>query len=98
MLHKKYIDCTCDDIGHTLRFKFFDDEKELCLHLLYIDVYLDKTKWYKRIWRGIKYIFGHRSKYGDFTEIIYDVEKVEELKKFLDGYTKATPKPPSNSP
>ena len=92
MLRKKYIDCTCEDISHTLRYKFFDDETEECLHLLYIDVYLDRTKWYKRIWRGLKYIFGHRSIYGDFTEIIYDMEKVKELKTFLDAYIKACPK------
>ena len=92
MQHKKYIDCICEDIGCTLRFKFFDDETDERVHFLYIDVYLRNKKWYKRIWRGIKYIFGWRSPYGEFTEILYDTDKVKELQAFLEEYIKATPK------
>lgn len=98
MMYKKIIDCYCSSAEHCLHLMYFDDEKNSCNHLLYIEVYLQKQKWYKRIWRGIKYIFGYKSRYGDFTEILYDVEKVEELKKFLNDYIEAAPKPPSNSP
>lgn len=92
MLKKKYIDCNCSSIEHTLRFMYFDDNRDTRDHELYIDVYLDKTKWYKRVWRGIKYIFGWRSRYGDFTEIIYGMDEVKELKAFLEEYIKAAPK------
>ena len=92
MLHQKCFDCMCTSAEHCLHIRYFDDEKEVDDHQLYIVVYLQKTKWYKRIWRGLKYIFGYRSRYGDFTEIIYDVEKVKELKKFFNDYLKVSPK------
>ena len=92
MLRKKHIDCTCSSIEHNLRFLYFDDNKDCRDHDLYIDVYLESPSGYKRIWRALKYVFGYKSRYGDFTEIIYDVEKVKELKVFLDEYLEAVPK------
>lgn len=92
MLRKQWIDCNCSAVEHTLRFLYFDDDTDIRDHDLYIDVYLVKNKWYKRIWLGIKYIFGYQSKYGNFTEIIYDAEKVKELKAFLGEYLEDAPK------
>jgi len=93
---KKYIECMCGTNEHTIRYSFFDDNEDLSDHIFYIDVYLESTKWYKRIWRGIKYIFGYKSRYADFTEVIYNTDKVKELKTFLDEYLKATPKKENN--
>ena len=91
-MHKKVIDCLCTEAEHCLHLRYFDDESKPCEHLLYIEVYLQRQRWYKRLWRGLKYIFGYKSRYGDFTEIVYDMEKGEELKIFLDEYLKAAPK------
>lgn len=94
---KKWIECTCTSPEHVLLLRFFTDEKEKYDHSLYVDVYLQMPKWYKRIWRAIKYIFGYRSRYGDFTEIVYDIERVKELKAFLDAYCEAAPKAESKN-
>ena len=59
-----YFECECHSDEHTLKFKLFPDIEE---PELYTSVYLRQWRpWYKRIWVAIKYIFGYKSKYGDF--------------------------------
>ena len=39
-----------------------------------------------RIWRGAKYILGHRSRFGHWDEICLTPGQVKELRDFLDGF------------
>ena len=81
-----HIVCACTSDEHTLRLMHFkarpetgDDYDEM-----YWSVYLRKWPWYKRLWIAVRYIFGHRSKYGDFDSgPLMDARGVRELREWL---------------
>ena len=66
--------CQCSDDAHTIRVTYDNDFKEVTFH-----VYLENKCWYKRIWRGILYIFGRYPKYGHFIEMIFDPKDCDEM-------------------
>ena len=82
-MEKVVIDCACGSNEHILIFSKNDEEDYRCVYLSY---HLQNDYWYKRIWKGIKYIFGFKSKYGNFGETIIDktnVDKLSEIVKFI---------------
>jgi hypothetical protein len=83
--------CQCGDPSHQLII-FYDDEQEV--PTVYVTVHLSPNRnFFKRLWRGIKYIFSNkRSIYGDFDEIILrpsDVEKLQHAVDLLKGMNKS---------
>lgn len=81
--------CTCSDAEHQIVYSKFEDEhngkitKEVFLH-----IFLSDTVWYKRIFKGLKYIFGYKCRYGHFTEIIVDdtnVHGFEDIVDYING-------------
>ena len=77
--------CKCYNTEHQLIFSYFTDEKEV-----YVSVHLiPEYNIFRRIWKAIKYIFGHRSIYGHFDEFIFkpeDADKLQSIVNFLkDG-------------
>jgi len=75
-MEHKYITCECSSMEHTIRFSYFKDEPDL----LYVEFHLNQTdRWYKRIWKAVKYIFGYRSKYGEFGEAIWEPNSVKDF-------------------
>ena len=82
--------CQCGDPAHQL-IVFYDDDVEA--PAVYVSVHLSpEPNFFKRLWRGIKYIFfNKRSIYGDFDEIILrpsDAEKLQRAVDLLDGMNK----------
>lgn len=82
-----FFECECGSSEHTLRF---DLDREV--PTLYTSVFLnDWRPWYKRVWVGIKYIFGYKCKYGhwdcwslresDAKDLLYLVDEFLELYK-----------------
>lgn len=49
---------------------------------------MESKSFWKRIKNAIKYIFGHRSIYGDFDEFIFKKEDANKLQAIVD-YLKA---------
>jgi hypothetical protein len=73
-MNRTYFECSCKSPEHTIHAEFWDEEpKMLCLY-----VNLTKEVWYKRIWKGIKYIFGHQCRYGQFDEFIIEKKDADE--------------------
>ena len=76
--------CACNNVEHQLIISYFtdDDYKEV-----YCSVHLKPERnIFKRIWHAVKYVFGHRSIYGDFDEFIFkpeDAEKLQEAVNYL---------------
>lgn len=69
--------CTCNDVQHQFVVHKLDDE-------IYIEVLLNPERnFFKRIWIAIKYIFGHKSIYGYFDEIIVKPKDIDRLCKIL---------------
>jgi hypothetical protein len=75
--------CQCGDPAHQL-ILFYDDDIEI--PAVYLTVHLSPERnFFKRLWRGIKYIFANkRSIYGDFDEIILKPEDAGKLQNAVD--------------
>lgn len=85
---KYYIECECSSTEHIARLELvgpldFDPEP-----VLYLSVHLSNGSFVHRLWRGIKYIFGYRCRYGDFDEVILTKETakgiIEICQKYID--------------
>ena len=66
-MEQKLIVCACHNVEHQM---IIDYDKED--NLAYVEFHLVKLPFFKRVKHGIKYIFGHKSRYGDFDEMIID--------------------------
>jgi hypothetical protein len=83
--------CQCGDPAHQL-IMFYDDDVKA--PAVYVSVHLSpEPNFFKRLWRGIKYIFSNkRSIYGDFDEIILrpsDAKKLQRAVDLLEGMNKS---------
>mgnify|MGYP006981128076 CR=1 FL=1 len=76
--------CKCDNTEHQLIFSYFKDSDEVyvCIHLI------PERNIFKRIFNALKYIFGHKSKYGDFDEFIFNKEDSDKLQKVVNYLNK----------
>jgi len=71
--------CKCHSLEHQAIFWYDEDEKEL-----YVNIHLqDYKSFFKRLLHGIKYIFGHKSIYGDWDGFLFKENDMKELKRFL---------------
>lgn len=72
--------CECSSCEHQLIFSWdkHDNEVYAYVHLVPHDGF------WKRLWAGLKYTFGHRSRYGDFDEIILRKKDAANLQKVVD--------------
>lgn len=64
--------CECSSAEHQLIVTKDND-------YVYFQLHLAMLPWWKRLILGVKYIFGYRSKYGDFDEIIFNPETARKL-------------------
>ena len=81
-MKKIYLDCDCDSPEHLIRFSYFEDDKDY----VYLEVHLYPHGFWSRLLTAIKYIFGHRSEYGDFSETVLGKEKVQQLRDCCDKF------------
>jgi len=77
--------CECSSAEHQMVLRF-DDDKDLGRQV-FVEMHLVPLVWYKRLWLGIKYIFGYKCKYGNFEEMILSpkhARQVYNLYRFLN--------------
>lgn len=80
--------CECSNVEHQLIFTYFDDEKN---GDVYMSVHLiPESNIWKRIKNAVKYIFGYRSKYGDFDEFIFRSKDSEKLQNIINYLKKSS--------
>jgi len=77
---EQYFTCACSSMEHTLRLSYYDDEE------IYLEIFLDSGPWYKRLVNGIKYIFGFKSRYGDFGCWGLRPSDATRMKEMLEKY------------
>lgn len=70
--------CQCNNIEHQLVLSY-----EPNWNTVFVSVHLVPDSFWKRIIHGIKYIFGHRCRFGDFDEFIFKKEDVDRLQKII---------------
>lgn len=71
--------CNCHNAEHQIIFGYFDDEPEV-----YATVHLMKMPFFKRLWYGIRYIFGYQCKYGAFDEFVFNPDDAHKLDKIVE--------------
>ena len=52
--------------------------------MCYMHTHLNKGTFWERLKYGIKYIFGHQSRYGAFDEFIFNPEDAPKLQELVD--------------
>lgn len=73
--------CECHSHEHQAIFRWDEDEKELTatIHLTVND------NIFKRMWTAIKYVCGHKSRYGDWDEFIFKPSDEQRLRDYLNN-------------
>ena len=79
----QYFECQCHDVEHTLRISLQKEIGPRGEDELYVHIFLSDTSFWRRLWLGIKYIFGHKSQYGHFTEFMMQSSDKDRLIKLL---------------
>ena len=75
--------CSCMCPEHNIIYIKDPDDSEVWLHFM-----LTKQVWYKRIWLGIKYIFGYQSRYGMYGEMLITEANVDRLEDIIQHIKK----------
>jgi hypothetical protein len=76
---EEVIVCKCGNTEHQIIFTYFKDEPDV-----YMSIHLiPESNIFKRIWNGIKYIFGYKCKYGHFDEVIISTKDIPKLIKII---------------
>lgn len=78
--------CQCSSPEHSIIVTYLEDDdyREVCLY-----IHLKKFPFFERLVHGIKYIFGHQSKYGEFDEIILRPADTGKIQAIADHLKKA---------
>ena len=78
---KELFVCRCSDIEHQISMAYEVDDE---IKDVYCYIHLVRLPFWERVKNGIKYIFGYKSKYGDFEEFIFNPKDADALQKVVD--------------
>lgn len=74
--------CQCKNTEHQMIFSYFPDDED---REVSISIYLrPESSIFQRIKNAVKYIFGHRSRFGDFDNFLLGKEDADKLQKVID--------------
>lgn len=76
--------CSCGSFEHQLIFWYDEDENDIHVYH-HIITY---RNFFKRLWVGLKYAFGYKSRYGEFDSFIFQPEDLDRLNTFLQKIKK----------
>ena len=72
--------CDCSSAEHQLIVRWDNDDKEV-----YVNVHLaNMYGFWQRLWHGLKYAFGYKSRYGAFDGVILRKEDANNLQKVVN--------------
>lgn len=77
----KMFRCDCQTNDHHFLFTEDDEDK-----YIYLSSHLSPRPFFERITLAIKYIFGFRSRFGDYSEVILSENEWQELRKCLNEF------------
>ena len=76
---QELIICACHSPEHQIIFRTVEGWNEV-----FMAIHLTKMPFFKRLWHGIKYIFGYKCMFGDFDEVIISPDDVEKFEKVVE--------------
>ena len=81
MKDRKILICDCNSLEHQMMIWWDEEDK-----LIYSYIHLNTSKnFFQRLTHGIKYIFGHKCRFGAWDEFIFSEESEESLLKFIEN-------------
>jgi len=82
-MERQIMICECNSLEHQVTF-WYDEEYDI----LYNEIHLTTNRnFFKRLWYGLKYAFGYRSRYGAWDEMMFKPEDLLKLREHLDIHT-----------
>lgn len=76
--------CECSSCEHQLIVSWNEEDDEV-----YVNVHLaNHGGFWKRLWHGLGFAFGHKSRYGAFDEVILRKEDADNLQRVVDKLRK----------
>lgn len=76
---KEIFVCSCGSLEHQMMFWYDEEEK-----LLYTEVHLRTWhNFFRRLWYGLKYAFGYKSRFGAWDEFLFDKVNEQQLYNYL---------------
>jgi hypothetical protein len=73
--------CECKSLDHQVVLVKFTDEEEV-----YLEVHLTTHRNFgQRLWYGLKYAFGYKSRVGAWDEFILGSTQLNQIKKFIEN-------------
>lgn len=79
------VGCECGHNEHQLVISLWPEDDNPTE--FYVSPHLRMYKgFFKRLWAAVRYIFGHKSKYGHYGEVVLSPSDVEEMFKFFDKH------------
>lgn len=74
--------CDCHRLDHMFKLSFDSEDGELYL-TCHLNTY---NSFFKRIIIGIKYIFGYKSRFGNFDEVVVNVNDKDKLFEIVNAF------------
>lgn len=72
--------CECNSYEHQFIFLYDEEDNELFLSV-HLSTYLN---FWKRLWYAAKYVFGYKSRFGEFDNTIVRYEDLNRLKEYAN--------------
>lgn len=79
-MEKELLLCECGSSEHQMVIRYLNFELDAFVS---VDIYLTKRSFWGRLKYAIKYIFGYKSKYGAWDEIILNHEHIKRLESVI---------------
>ena len=74
--------CHCGDCEHQTILQYYPDDDGL--DVLTLNTHLKGWEgFFRRLWHGLRYAFGYKSRYGAWDEIIIDKDEAVRIHEFL---------------
>jgi len=80
-MKKTLFTCRCGSMEHIFVITADDED-------LFIEVHLAPLPLWQRVRQAVKYVFGYRSKWGDFDEILLDPTQALQLGDLIVDWAK----------
>lgn len=71
--------CECHSTDHQI---IMNHDKED--NIVYCHIHLSSRPFFKRVWFGLKYIFGYKCRYGHWDEFIFKIKDADKMQKVAD--------------
>lgn len=85
-----YFECDCESPEHVIRMSRIEDQG--FDDFIYVSFFLRPWTFWRRVRYAIMYVFGYKSKYGDFGECIWCLGTMKKFRDYCDKVIKENEK------